>query len=125
MAEKKPRLLMLVNAPIEERLQQVQKRLQTHAELEGPDASSVRTGRWIIAEIEDAMHEAEEAWLPTTEASNATGWDEQTLTKWARRKLRKEPVPHDWRGIQVRKSGAGYAFRVSTLPVKPKKKRSA
>lgn len=107
---------LLISTPIEDRLEKVESRIAEHLTWEDESSPSVKTARWILAEVRDAIKEAGEVWLPTRDVARLTGWDIETLTRNAHRKLDGDPVPPRWRMMECRRDGIGYLFRVSTLP---------
>ena len=113
------RPLVVVTEPINTRLEKIQEKLLEVARFTGDDSGAVRTGNWIVAEIEDALKEASEMWMTTHDAALATGWTEGTLKRWARKKIDGAPLAPAWKQVQVKKTTGGYAFRVSTLPIAP------
>lgn len=120
MTERRTAVRLLVSTPIEERLSALEARAAEIAEWEGDDASSVRAIRLCIGEVRQAIRAAEEAWHTTRATARLTGWSEETLSKYARRRQEGEALPHAWRGLQARPGPfGGWMFRVSTIPPKP------
>lgn len=116
---------LLVSTPIEQRLAALEERAVDIAAWEGDDAGSVRSIRLCVAEVRRAMKDAEELLQTTAAAAETTGWNEDTLAKYARMRLERQPMPHEWRGLECRRAaGGGYLFRVSTVPQKPMRKAS-
>lgn len=111
---------LLISTPIEECLETIERRATDIAEWEGDNAGSVRSIRLCVAEVRRAMKDAEELWQTTAATAETTGWNEDTLAKYARLRVERQPMPHEWRGLECRRAaGGGYLFRVSTVPQKP------
>ena len=116
---------LLVSTPIEESLSALETRAADIAEWEGDDAGSVRSIRLCVAEVRRAMKNAEELWQTTAATAETTGWNEDTLTKYARLRLERLAMPHEWRGLEYRRAaGGGFLFRVSSVPQKPARRTS-
>ncbi|MGH7468712.1 MAG: hypothetical protein ACRENP_12210 [Longimicrobiales bacterium] len=109
---------VLATEPLEQATERIKEKLAEHVKWDGEDSSAVRTARWCLAEFEKGMRDACELWRPTSDAARITGWEEATLTKWARRKLAGEKLPFAWRSLEVTKAPDGYRFRVSSIPAK-------
>jgi hypothetical protein len=86
----------------------------------GDDAPTVRMALRILAEAEDAAALLAERRLTTQDASEATGWNAETLQHYARLRLAGETMPDGWEGLIVERVGRGYLFVAGSIPAKPR-----
>lgn len=112
---------VLATQPLGDALDRIEKKIDEHVVWDGENSAAVRTARWVVAEIDEAIRKAGTLWRPTSETARITGWDTATLTKWARHKLKGNRLPFAWRSLEVRRDGDGYTFRVSSIPARAKK----
>lgn len=101
-----------------EKLKDLEEVLKEQAYWHGDDAREVKFGRRLLEEFREGITLAAAAWKSTSEAHAATGWNEQTLQARARAKLAGEQLPDEWQALQVRRSGTGYVFLISSIPPK-------
>lgn len=92
--------------------------VKPHRDIYGPDAPVVRMALRILAEAEDIAEQLSGARCGTAEAAERTGWSQDTLQAYARRKVGGEPVPPEWAAMIVELKSGAYEFVLGTIPKK-------
>lgn len=105
---------------IETFLKRLEKKKEAHVEWGNEDGPEVKVADWARAELLDCVTAAAEQWERTAEAAALTEWSVDTLQQRGRAILEGKEVPAAWRGLEVRDTGAGYEFRITTIPEKKK-----
>lgn len=114
---------LLVSTPIQDALEGLDQRADEH---EGWGAADTATTiRRCVQTVREAIMVASEIGASTRETAELTGWSENTLLRYAKLVDEGGTLPPLWRGVQVRRTAAGYSFIVSTVPVCPARERSA
>lgn len=110
---------LVSGAVLSARVASLKKWADENARFHAPEVRS--TAEYLIESFRDAIERAGEVYLSTSNAAVMTGWDEQTLRRRGREAVQGERLPREWSALEVIKDGPGYAFRVSTIPVKGRK----
>jgi hypothetical protein len=80
---------------------------------------------WLLAEFDRIVREAETQYVGTGDAEEVTGWDSQTLRKWARAAVEGTALPLQWQGLVAVRDGRDYALLLSSIPVHPSRRALA
>jgi hypothetical protein len=106
---------MVSSACLREHLQEVVARAEEHAPFL-PDYARKRD-EWLLAEFQRVIREAETQYVSTGEAAQLTGWDQQTVRKYARLAVEGAGLPEAWSRLVALREGRDYSVMLSTVPV--------
>lgn len=102
---------------LEERLKELEEKEREEQRFR-PEFAAALVDRTII-QVRQIVREAAAEYVSTTAAQELSGWDTQTLRKYARVMLDGGHLPRPWEGFVARRQGRDYEFLVSSLPSKP------
>jgi hypothetical protein len=80
---------------------------------------------WLLAEFQRIIREAETEYVSTGVAEDLTGWDAQTVRKYARAMVAGDPLPPPWDGLVAMRDGRDYAVLLASIPVHPSRRKMA
>lgn len=72
----------------------------------------------VLLEWEKAERDAAREFVETARAAFLTGWSADTLATHAKAIEETRTVPEEWRGLIAQRNSAGWAFVLSSIPVK-------
>lgn len=114
---------LVSTARIEEGLRELREASEADAPYL-PEYARKRDERMLL-EFRRILRDAEVEYVTTGRAAQLTGWDAQTIRKYARAAVDGEALPEIWQEIVAKRDGKEYAVLLSTLPVKPQPARAA
>jgi hypothetical protein len=80
---------------------------------------------WLLAEFRRIVREAETQYVGIPEAEEVTGWDAQTLRKYARAAVEATALPLQWQALVAVREGRDYAVMLSSIPIHPSRRALA
>jgi hypothetical protein len=108
---------------LREQLEQLQGQAKEHAPFL-PEYARNRD-EWLLAEFGRIIREAETEYVGTGDAEEVTGWDSQTLRRYARAAVEGTALPLQWQGLVAVRDGRDYALLLSSIPVHPSRRALA